>query len=86
MIVLRRKQFAFGIGNLSKAISGVAKKGNEVTKLTNAERVTAGLKGAGGLGLTALTVGGATIGTAKAIGGTKDAITGKMGEADGAGY
>lgn len=84
MIVLRNKQFAFGIGGMKAAITGM--KGGKA--LTAGQRVTQGLKGVGGfVGGTALTAG--AIGTAAAIpaiGATKKALTGNMGEDDGMGY
>jgi hypothetical protein len=84
MIVLRNKQFAFGIGGMKAAITGM--KGGKA--LTAGQRMTQGLKGVGGfVGGTALTAG--AIGTAAAIpaiGATKKALTGNMGEDDGMGY
>lgn len=82
MIVLRNKQFAFGLNQLGRAISGVGKKGQNLSKMGRAANAAGGI---GGLALTGLAVGGAYTG-AKAIGTTKDAITGNMGEDDGMGY
>jgi len=82
MIVLRDKQFAFGLNQLGRAISGVGKNGQALSKWGRFRNAAGGV---GGLALTGMTVGGA-IGGVKAAGATKDAITGKMGEENGMGY
>lgn len=77
MIVLRRKQFAFGtfgVVNLTRALG--AGKG---ATMTGAQRFGQAAMGVGKLGLTGLAVGGA-IGGAKAAKATKDALTGDMGK------
>lgn len=82
MIVLRNKQFAFGLNQLGRAISGVGKNGQKLGKMARMGNAAGGI---GGLALTGLAVGGAYTG-AKTVGATKDAMTGKMGEENGAGY
>lgn len=75
MIVLRRKQYALGTGNIMNAISGLNKKG---VQLTAKQRFNQAALGVGKLGLT----GAAIYGTVKGVGATKDALKGEMGEED----
>ena len=53
MIVLRNKQFAFGLNQLGRAISGVGKKGQNLSKMGRAANAAGGI---GGLALTGLAV------------------------------
>lgn len=76
MIVLRRKQFAFGLNQLGRAISGVGKNGQTLSGLGRFRNAVGGL---GGLSLTGLAVGGG-IASAKVTKTTKDALTGDMGK------
>lgn len=83
MIVLRNKQFAFA--NWKAMTSGVNKAGQQ---LTAGQRAKAGLKSVGsmagyGLGATAV---GAGIAGGIAANQAKKALTGEMGEENGAGY
>lgn len=80
MIILRDKQFAFA--NLAAAVKGVSKTGEALTK---GQRAMAGLKSASTIGAYGTLAGGAALGL-KAAGTTKDALTGEMGQENGAGY